>query len=326
MKLTRCEHNPLLGPNPSNEWESVAVFNPAAVFWKGQIHILYRAVGDYENYVSVLGHAIFSTDLELVHRDEEPCFIPAGEEERSVEDPRITVLEGQLHMTYVITSTPCPPKEVRRRLGLLAPRRDLPRTAMAVGTEVCSLQRMGIITPPNVDDRDTVLFPEKINGKYALLHRPRSWVGPNFRTHRPSIWFAYLNDLGDGLHGHRIVLKPKEMWESAKVGAGPPPIRTEAGWLILYHGVDDAGVYRVGAALLDLDKPWKVIARTPNPILEPKEPYEVRGDVSNVVFPEGAVVIGDRLLVFYGAADKVCCACSTSLSGLVEFLLSNAKA
>jgi len=325
IELSRCEDNPVLEPNPDNGWERAAVFNPAAVYWKGQIHILYRAVGDYKHYISVLGHAIFTPDLELVHRSEEPCFTPSGDTEQSVEDPRITVLEGQLYMTYVLTSTPCPPREVRQRLRLVEPKRDLPRTAMATGTEICSLQRVGIITPPGVDDRDTALFPEKIGGKYALLHRPRNWVGSSFETQRPSIWFAFLSDCGNTLHGHRVVLKPRERWESAKVGTGTPPLKTEAGWLVLYHGVDDEGIYRVGAALLDLDKPWKVIARTPYPILEPKEPYEVKGDVSNVVFPEGAVVIGDRLFVFYGAADKVCCACSTSLSGLLEYLLSNAR-
>ena len=323
MKLVRWEKNPVLKPNPSNVWEQVAVFNPAAVCWKGEIHVLYRAVGDYESYVSVLGHAVFSKDLELLRRDDEPCFVPEGGGELSVEDPRITILEGNLYMTYVFTPTPCPPREVRKRLGLATPKRALPRTAVALGKDFCSFQRVGIITPPEVDDRDTVLFPDKINGQYAVLHRPRNWVGSEFGTDRPSIWFAFLSDLSSGnLYDHRLVLKPKQGWEALRMGVGAPPIKTEVGWLILYHAVDEAEVYKAGAAILKLDEPWKVIARTPQPILEPKEPYEIRGDVSNVVFPEGAVVIDDRLFVFYGAADKFCCVASTSLTGLLEYLLT----
>ena len=95
------------------------------------------------------------------------------------------------------------------------------------------------------------------------------------------------------------------------------------GWLLIYHCVDPDHVYRAGAALLDLEEPWRVIARTPEPILEPKEGYEREGDVPNVVFPEGAVVIGDEFLVFYGAADKVCCVASVHLDELVSHLLDD---
>ena len=116
-------------------------------------------------------------------------------------------------------------------------------------------------------------------------------------------------------------MKSEQPWEARKIGAGPPPVRTDKGWLLIYHGVDEDRVYRAGAALLDLEEPWKVIARTPEPILEPEEEYELVGDVPNVVFPEGAVVIGDELLVFYGAADKVCCVATAPLEEFIEHLL-----
>jgi predicted GH43/DUF377 family glycosyl hydrolase len=108
-----------------------------------------------------------------------------------------------------------------------------------------------------------------------------------------------------------------------KVGAGPPPIKTKQGWLLIYHGVDNNHVYRAGAALLDLKDPGKVLGRTTQPILEPKEPYEKNGDVSNVVFPTGACVIDAKLFVYYGAADKVCCIATTDLENLVDYILKN---
>jgi predicted GH43/DUF377 family glycosyl hydrolase len=117
-----------------------------------------------------------------------------------------------------------------------------------------------------------------------------------------------------------IILKPMRRWEEEKVGIGPPPIRTDAGWIMIYHGVDSHIVYRVGAALLDLEDPFRVIARTPEPILEPETPFERTGVVPNVVFPEGAVVVKDELKVFYGGADKVCCVASVPLKQLIEVL------
>ncbi|MCK4449749.1 MAG: hypothetical protein KAX26_04070 [Anaerolineae bacterium] len=121
-------------------------------------------------------------------------------------------------------------------------------------------------------------------------------------------------------------MKSEQRWEARKIGAGPPPVKTEEGWLLIYHGVDENRVCRAGAALLDLEEPWKVIARTPEPILEPEEEYERVGDVPNVVFPEGAVTIGDELLVFYGGADEVCCAASVCLDELVNYLLMQSRA
>jgi beta-1,2-mannobiose phosphorylase / 1,2-beta-oligomannan phosphorylase len=108
-----------------------------------------------------------------------------------------------------------------------------------------------------------------------------------------------------------------------KVGAGPPPIKTKHGWLLIYHGVDNDHVYRAGAALLDLKDPGKVLGRTTQPILEPKEPYEKNGDVNNVVFPTGASVRDAKLFVYYGAADKVCCVATADLENLVDHVLKD---
>lgn len=331
VKLVRHEGNPILEPR-GDDWESVAVFNPTAICKEGKIHLLYRAVGDYANYVSQLGYAVFDEGLRLLERAGEPIFGPDQRLwEVSVEDPRLVEIEGKLYMTYVVTPTPSPPGAVRRRLGIPRPREAITRIALArVEGDFRGFTRLGIITPYGADERDTVLFPERIDGKYAVLHRPSNWIGPEYGTELPGIWFAYLeleldnlgNPSGGRMYGHRLIMSPKEGWESSKIGPGPSPIKTEQGWLLIYHGVDKDHVYRAGAALLDLREPWTLIARTKEPILEPEEPYEVEGDVPRVVFPEGAVVIDDRLLVFYGGADKVCCAASVRLDRLVEELLA----
>ncbi|MCL0078996.1 glycosidase [Dehalococcoidia bacterium] len=323
MKLIRYEGNPILKPR-GYDWESVAVFNPAVVYKDGRIHLLYRAIADYQGYVARLGHAVFDERLNLVERSDAPCFGPDMKLwENSIEDARLSEIDGELYMTYVVTPTPTPPSGVRIRLGIPNRQQAITRIALVrVDKDFRDFTRMGIITPYAANERDTVLFPARINGKYAALHRPATdWFDSNYSPELPSIWFAYLDSLNGGMSGHKLVMEPKEEWESYKVGAGAPPIRTERGWLMIYHGVDKGRVYRAGAVLLDLEEPWKVVARTTEPILEPEEEYERIGDMPNVVFPEGAVVIGEDLLVFYGGADKVCCVASVRLNELVDHLL-----
>jgi len=226
MKLRRYKGNPILKPK-GDTWESIAVFNPAVAYINGKIHLLYRAVGEYVQYISRFGHAVFDEDLNLLERSDEPCFSPDIELwEMSVEDARLTTLEGRLYMTYVITPTPCPPYAVRRRLGIPLPPQARTRISLAEVTFESgrmSFQRLGIITPYGANERDTVLFPEKIGGQYAALHRPSAWIGPGYPTDVPGIWFAYLDGIPGRMYGHRLVMKPEQPWESRKIGAGPPP-------------------------------------------------------------------------------------------------------
>ena len=118
-----------------------------------------------------------------------------------------------------------------------------------------------------------------------------------------------------------ILLKPQEKWESLKLGAGPSPIKTDHGWLLIYHGVDDNHVYRGGAVLLDLENPQQIIARCPHPIIEPSESFETSGDVPNVVFPQGAVIKNDELLVYYGGGDRACCGARANFKQFVDYIL-----
>jgi len=324
MRLKRYKGNPIIGPR-GDDWESVATFNCAALYQDGKIYVLYRAVGDYVHYVSHLGYAVFDKDLHLLERPEGPVFGPNLKLwEMSIEDARLTEVEGEVYITYVITPTPAPPGAVRRKLGIPKPMQAAPRTALARVRDL-NFERMGVITPYHADERDVVLFPERIQGQYAAIHRPSNWTGPGYPAEGPSMWFAFLDGLPGRMYGHKVIMEPEQPWESMKIGAGPSPIKTNAGWLLIYHGVDPDRVYRTGAALLDLEEPWKVIARTPDPILEPEEEYEIEGDVPNVVFPEGAAVIGGELVVFYGGADKVCCVASANLAELVNHLMLQRK-
>ena len=310
MKLLRYKNNPILRPNKRNWWESKAVFNPGAVYQAERVHLLPRAIGEYENYVSRLGHYVSTDGFNFQRTTDDPVFAPQEEYEKwGCEDPRITELEGQFYITYVALSKPA------MQGG------GPPCTAVASTKDFRSFRRYGKITSPRIDDKDAVIFPEKIAGKYVVLHRPLDWVGAKYGTDRPSIWISYSDDL-KGLDDHKVVMKPEQKWESIKIGAGPPPIKTREGWLLIYHGVDENIVYRTGVALLDLKDPSKVKSRSVYPILEPEKKYERIGDVPNVVFPEGTVVIDDELLVYYGGADKVCCVATISLDELLDYLLT----
>ena len=322
MKLKRYQVNPIIEPR-GDDWEAVATFNCAALYKEGKIHVLYRAVGDYVHYASHLGYAVFDEDMNLLERPEEPVFGPDIRLwEMSIEDARLTEIEGEVYMTYVVTPTPSPPGAVRRRLGIPKPQQAHARTALARVENFHEFTRLGVITPYDAAERDVVLFPERIQGKYAAIHRPSNWIGPGYPTNRPAIWFAFLDGLPGRMYDHKVIMEPEQPWEAKKIGAGPPPIKTDEGWLLIYHGVDQDHVYRAGAALLDLEEPWRVIARTPEPILEPEVDHEREGDVPNVVFPEGAAIIGDELLVLYGAADRVCCMASASLDEIINGLLN----
>jgi len=325
MKLVRCTHNPILEANSAREWESGAVFNcGATVGTDGPIYLLYRAVpqgytkkpdgSGYDNYVSSIGCAV-SEDGRHFTRFARPVIEPLEEYERfGCEDPRVTRLEIDGEVLYLITYT-----------ALCAPAFSGAgnRVALASTEDLRTFHKHGVVIP-DLEDKDAVIFPELIGGHIAMLHR----VAPNIQivyfdsleqllNPREDFWGAYRASLEEF-----TVMRPKYEWEAKKIGAGPPPIRTDAGWLLIYHGVDANHIYRAGAALLDLKDPSRVIARSPHPILEPEEEYERIGDVPNVVFPEGAVTIGDELLVFYGGADVVCCAASVSLNELVNYLLA----
>jgi predicted GH43/DUF377 family glycosyl hydrolase len=283
MKLERLSLSPILEPRASNAWEAGAVFNAGVIAHGNRIHLIYRATdmssnGEEGEYVNNLGYA-FSSDGIHFDRLENPILINDIEQERrGPEDPRITMFGNVFYMLYT---------------GFGGRFSGDYRICLASSQDLINWKRHGIVLDePN---KDAALFPEKINGRFVMLHR-----------REPDIWLAYSDDLIKW-DNHRSIMQPKvsSSWESAKIGAAGPPIKTERGWFLIYHGVSEDGRYSLGAVLLDLADPSKILHRQSEPILEPQLEWEIEGHVPNVVFSCGQVVLKDQLLVYYGGADSV---------------------
>jgi beta-1,2-mannobiose phosphorylase / 1,2-beta-oligomannan phosphorylase len=312
LQLERAKANPILVPDESNWWESKAVFNCSVLNDGKTIHMLYRAIGEYEDYVSRIGYASSNDGLSFTRRKEVAITPEVDYEMYGIEDPRIMTIEEETYVTYVVLSN-----YVKNNPSI--------STALAKTDDFSHYKRLGIITIPGSEDKDVVLFP-KFNGesgfqRYMMLHRPSNWVGPQYNTERPSIWIAE-GDSVTNFEKHLPLVKPEQSWEALKIGVGVSPIKTKKGWLVIYHGVSTDHVYSAGAFLLDIKEPHKILGRTKRPLLTPEEDYEIMGDVNNVVFPTGACVLDSKLFVYYGGADKVCCVATVDLQDLLDYLLS----
>jgi len=318
VQLKRFVGNPILAPIENSPWESRAVFNPGALLKDNIIHILYRGIARNDKYyISQLGHAYSDDGFHFTRTQKQPVLEPKEAYDKwSIEDPRIMTIDKEIYVTYVAINVPVPtPKK-------------LSYTALASTKDFLNFQRLGVITArEDIDDRDTVLFPEKFGNDYIMLHRPQQITlngkYQEFESGLPSrIWLTRSSSLTQWNMGSPL-LKPEYLWESSKIGIGPPPLKTEKGWLLIYHGVDKNYVYRIGLALLDLQDPTIVIRRLPYPVLEPKENYETTGDFPNVVFPCGAVIREGKLFVYYGGADKVCAVATAGLEEVLDSLLTS---
>jgi predicted GH43/DUF377 family glycosyl hydrolase len=289
MKLQRHPASPILKPNPFNEWEALNVFNCAVVYHDDLFHMFYRAQG--VDYVSRIGYAVSADGLHF-NRLQQPVFYPETEREtRGVEDPRVTHLadEGRFIMAYTAYS----PNGVT--------------PMFAESTNLITWQRIGPLVTGE-KNKDHVLFPCKIGGRYVSFHRPP-----------PSIWIAYSDDLGNW-GDFRVVIEPRPgLWDGKTVGAAGVPIETEHGWLIIYHAYDDAHTYRFGAALLDLENPNRVIHRPKDFIMEPREVWEFKGDVPWAIFSTANPVLDGTVYVYYGGADRVIGLATCRLDDLLEF-------
>jgi len=279
MRLKRVKQNPILTPRPEVEWESGAVFNTAAVHDRGAFHLLYRAV-KHPNYSSI-GYAK-STDGIHFERLREPVLVPSVPEEKGgVEDPRVTKIGDTFYMLYTAWNGEWDGQVCQ--------------VALATSNDLLHWEKRGIVLGYDLfgNNKDAALFPERIGGKYVMIHRPI-----------PNIWISYSED-PFSWKDHVCIMEPQFDWEAKKIGAAGPPIKTEKGWLFVYHGVDDKSVYRLGIALLDLNDPTIVLKRQAEPILEPEESWELQGDVPNVVFSCGALLFDRDLWVYFAGADKV---------------------
>lgn len=322
--LSKSCKNPILKPIPGSNWESQYVFNPAAIYLKGRIHLLYRSIGDQSH--SVLGYSASEDGIHFDERHPDPIFVSSknlskqamevntplekyfsGGSFYGCEDPRITCIEDKIYMLCTVFDGYTPPKVALTSI----------KTKDFLNKE-WKWKKPVIISHPTQVNKNWVIFPEKIKGKFAILH-----------SICPKILIKYVDSLNFNgktyiksfYHGRNTNSK---CWDSWVRGAGPPPIKTPAGWLLLYHAMNikDMSKYKIGAMLLDLKNPSKIICRSEHPILEPDMDYENEGFKSGVVYACGSVVVGDELYVYYGGADSVICVATTKLSSFLKNLIN----
>ena len=293
-RFKRFEGNPVIVPNQDHPWESKATFNPAAINLGGKTHILYRALSN--DNTSTIGYAASVDGVKITERLSEPIYVPREDFENKkiegansgCEDPRITKIGKDLYMCYTAYDGVGPPRVAVtsiREKDFLA--------------RCWNWSKPELITPKGVDDKDTCIFPEKVGGKYLVLHRIGTDICADF--------LKSLDFKKETVNKCIRIFGPRPgTWDSAKVGITAPPIKTKKGWILLYHAVSEHHhSYRIGAVLLDLKDPTVVLSRSADPILEPEQPYEKEGIVPNVVFPCGMVVRNGLVYIYYGGADKV---------------------
>ena len=300
VRFKRSHLNPILTPHHM-PMPAAAVLNPGAAEVNDEVVLLLR-VEDLAGYSNI--HVARSKDGVTDWQIEPEPILRYGQprwryEQWGCEDARVTYLAEK--KCWYITYTAYSPAGAA--------------VALAHTSDFVRAERVGLIFSPN--NKDATLFPERFDGRFAVLHRPDAGGIEH-------IWSAYSPD---GVHwGEPHCVLPEgggAAWDALKVGAGPPPLLTELGWLLIYHGVKGYGgklIYRVGVALLDRDAPYKLIARSPAWVFQAETPYELAGLVPNVVFPTGALLRGDELWMYYGAADTYVCLATAKLKDILAVL------
>lgn len=285
------------------------VFNPAAAVVGDETLLLLR-VEDMRGH-SHLTVARSKDGLTGWKFDSEPTFRadPDGHPEEiwGIEDPRITYLEEAKHWVIAYTAYSV----------------GGPLVSLATTTDFKTFTRLGPVMSP--EDKDAALFPVRFGGRWAMIHRPM----PASTTAGAHMWISWSPDLkhwGD----HRILLRARRgaWWDAYKIGLSPPPLRTDEGWLVLYHGVKNTAsgaIYRLGLALLDLHEPEKVIYRSDEWVFEPEPDYERFGDVDKVVFPCGWVALDGEVRIYYGAADSRIAVATAKVADLLDWLKHTAS-
>ncbi len=320
-KVDRFNGNPIMSPNSNNSWEAWQTFNPAAIKIDGIVHFLYRAIG--EDGMSRFGYANSKDGFNLDKRFPDPVYehdtlggpykyysYVSGGSFGGCEDPRMVRVgnEDKIYVTY----TAC---DGGLRIGLASIKvEDFVKGKW-------NWEASQIISPPGEIHKNWVIFPEKINGKYAILH-----------SISPKISVAYRDTLdfkeGEYINSYYNPGKANNgRWDSFVRGPGPPPLKTEHGWLLFYHAMNhkDMGNYKIGAMLLDLEDPTKVLYRSENPVMVPEKIYENDGFKSGVIYASGAVIKNGKIIIYYGGADSYVCAAYTDCEKFLEALMQKKK-
>lgn len=329
----------VLESRPGIEFENEGVFNPACIEKDGIIHLFYRAV--HQGNFSTLGYCQIKNN-QIIYRPETPFLFPEYQyESHGIEDPRITCLDGKYYLLYtaydgqnaLVAYATSNDLNTFTKQGLITPQisydeaEDIFRNTGIVNKytfyEKVFRQSRGYNV--HLWEKDTILFPKKINGHYAILHRILPGIQicyfDDFDQLTQDFWRRYLRNLND-----YIVLDPRYLFENSYIGGGCVPIDTPQGWLLIYHSAQEdlkeGQIYHACAALLDKNNPQKVIGRLDHPLFSPEIEWEKQGFVNNVVFPTSAVVNDDILSIYYGAADTKIALRKFSLSKLLKELLS----
>lgn len=318
--FVRSSHNPILKPDKNISWRSLKVYNPAVLFENNKYHLFYRAAFNRamdQKWCSNIGYGYSSDGVKFI-LEKLPRIKRGGSlETRGVEDPRLTKIGKEYLLTYTAYDG------------------NYAKLALARSLDLKKWRKFGPILPEwnlfksggfsvNWDEsraKDNPrwckaggIFSEKFNDKYLMLFGDSN------------IWFAESNNLKIWQTDTKPFIKRRSgFFDNAHIEMGPPPIKTKYGWLVLYHGVDDKIVYRLGYLLLDLKNPRRIIKRSKLPIFEPRAPYELTGliDIAKsrkpkVIFCNGAVLIGNLLKIYYGAADSVICTASAKLEDILR--------
>ena len=354
--FTRHPANPIIVPG-LYDWRRAVTFNPGVLLDDdGRFYLYERTAGQLRPFHCFIGMMESDDGIHFVHTSPEPVFTPAmaGNELGSVQDPRLAKIDGVYYMTYAfrpfawssnptgvgvpesqesefpgVERAPIPANAVVGSKNVQNGRPDnLTRSGIAVSTDRVHWHHHVWATPADMDDRDVILFPEKVNGKFMLLRRPLQMVGANYGTDYPAIWICESDDL-ENWSKPVLLAKAEYDWEDNRIGGSTPPIKTEKGWLILYHGVENQDpeikrvCYRMGAMLLDLNDPTKVIARVPHAIMEPETYYERFGlYIPNVIFPTANVVKDGIIYLYYGVCDTAIALATCPLDELTDYVAS----
>ncbi len=307
--FVRFEKNPLISPDPDVSWKSFATFNPAAIFLEGKVHLLYRAQG--ENKVSTFGYASSDDGFTFSDFSSEPAYIPRAPFEMMTtpgwnsgcEDARITKINGRLYLTYTAYDGSNPPRVALSSISV-----------SDFLDKKWNWTMPKLISPPGVDDKDCCIIEKAKGAGLVAFHRLGN-----------VIWLDSLRDLNfpreKYLTGGIMAQARPDFWDNVKIGIASPPIETPRGWLLFYHAVSNPGfVYKIGAMLLDFDDPRIILMRSTHPLLEPQMQYEKEGQVANIVFSCGAVVLNNTVFLYYGGGDKVVCLATMGLTSVLDSL------
>lgn len=327
--LQRHPSNPIVTPN-GLPWRRATSFNPGVLYEDGVFYLYERAAGSLRPFQSRVGLLTSRDGVTFSLAQPEPVFSPEqmGYPQGAIEDPRVVKIDDVYYLAFAFRpyAYNCSPTGVgvpdyTPLKGELDVGINHTRSGLARSTDRVNWSFMGFTTEPEIDDRDNILFPEKIGGRFVLLRRPQG-NQELYPSSGPGIWITWSDDL-ESWDQPVPLAEPAYPWEGKKIGGAAPPLRTEAGWLMLHHGVDPSSTYCVGAMLLDLDDPTRVIARTAEPIMRPETYYERFGAViPNVVFPTGAVDREGTLYLYYGCCDTSIGLATVDLEQLVDYILS----